>query len=441
MDKIEEKILSVIDAQSNKIVNFARDIYSHAELGYREQRTSEKFGQWLRALGVRVETGFAVTGVKGYWGGGESGITLALIGELDALHLPNHRDANPENGAAHACGHHAQLAGVAGAALALTDPEVAKALGGRVVFLGAPAEEAVSADEIERLRAEGKIRYSSGKCEMIRIGAFDDIDLALTHHSNSNGILVGTGLTDGFIPKKIRFIGRAAHAGMAPEKGVNALNAAALAISAISYQRETFRDEDMVRVQLMLPLGGTAVNIIPDETVVELSTRANNVPAMLEADKKVERSIRAAAMAIGAGFEMTTTPGNMPGKPEPASQIVFQAAKEADPEYLVETVGPGAHDASSSDVNDLQQLIPVLSFETGGATGAFHTVDFHVVDEKQAYLATAKIFALSAYKLLKDSASAARKVKAQFHPAYGKEEYVRFMESMFRNERREISVD
>lgn len=441
MDETEKKILSIIDGHRKQIVGFARDIFAHAELGYGEIRTAGKFSAWLGALGVRVEEGVAVTGVKGYWGGPESGITLALIGELDALHLPGHPDANPENGAAHACGHHAQLAGVAGAALALTDPDVAKTLGGRVVFLAAPAEEAVSARTVDRLRAEGKIRYASGKCEMIRIGAFDDIDLAVVHHSIGDGILVGCGTTDGFIPKTVRFIGRASHAGMAPEDGVNALNAAALTVSAIAYQRETFRDEDMVRVHPILTSGGTAVNIVPAEAVMELATRANNVRAMLGADKKVERAVRAAAMAVGAGFEMTTTPGNLPGKPEPADPAVLEAAREAAPEYRVEAVAPGAHDASSSDVNDLQQLLPVLTFETGGTAGAFHTTDFHVVDENEAYLATAKIFALSAYKLLKNGAETAKKIKERYRPAFTREEYVRLMESLFRRERREIAIE
>ena len=38
MDKIEEKIIKIIDDNREKIVDFARDIYTHAELGYKEFR-------------------------------------------------------------------------------------------------------------------------------------------------------------------------------------------------------------------------------------------------------------------------------------------------------------------------------------------------------------------------------------------------------------------
>ena len=67
--------------------------------------------------------------------------SLALLGELDALRIPEHAFANPETNAAHCCGHHAQMAGVFGAALALTVPEIAEKLDGQVVFFATPAEE------------------------------------------------------------------------------------------------------------------------------------------------------------------------------------------------------------------------------------------------------------------------------------------------------------
>ena len=43
MDKIEEKIIKIIDDNKEKLIAFARDIYTHAELGYKEFQTSGKF--------------------------------------------------------------------------------------------------------------------------------------------------------------------------------------------------------------------------------------------------------------------------------------------------------------------------------------------------------------------------------------------------------------
>lgn len=143
MDQVEERIIRRIEENRERIIGFARDIYSHGELGFKETRTAGKFEELLRELKLpRIDTGLALTGVKGYLKPGETGRPrLALIGELDALRIPAHPCANPETQGAHCCGHHAQLAGVAGAAFALADPETAAALDGDVVFFAVPAEE------------------------------------------------------------------------------------------------------------------------------------------------------------------------------------------------------------------------------------------------------------------------------------------------------------
>ncbi|MDF2632296.1 MAG: amidohydrolase, partial [Caproiciproducens sp.] len=239
MDSIEERILSVINQNRNAIIEFGRDIFTHAELGYKEFRTSKKFADFLKSLNLDVQENLAITGVKGYLKGKSSDVSLALIGELDALRIPDHPNVNPETGAAHSCGHHAQLAGVIGAALALTDPQVADSLGGNVIFFAVPSEEYGEIEFKNQLQKDGKIRYGGGKSELIRVGAFDDIDLSIAHHSDQGGIQVGSGTSNGFVSKVIRYIGREAHAAAEPEKGINAVNAASLGLSGIAYQRET----------------------------------------------------------------------------------------------------------------------------------------------------------------------------------------------------------
>lgn len=123
MDKIEQKICEIIDGKKEEIMAFGRDIFCHAELGYKEVRTSGKFVEEMKKLGLDAETGLAITGVKSYLKpkGSTEGPTLAVIGEMDALPIPNHPDAWSETGASHCCGHNAQLTGVVGAAMALAD--------------------------------------------------------------------------------------------------------------------------------------------------------------------------------------------------------------------------------------------------------------------------------------------------------------------------------
>lgn len=90
----------------------------------------------MKKLNLPVKEHLAVTGVKAYLNEEKKdNVSLALIGELDALRIPEHKYANPETQAAHCCGHHAQMAGVIGAAFALTDSKVKETLDGQVVFL------------------------------------------------------------------------------------------------------------------------------------------------------------------------------------------------------------------------------------------------------------------------------------------------------------------
>ena len=64
LDKTEQKIVDIIDAHRNEIIAFAKDIYTHAELGYKEYRTAEKFASFMKNLGLETKEGLAVTGVN-----------------------------------------------------------------------------------------------------------------------------------------------------------------------------------------------------------------------------------------------------------------------------------------------------------------------------------------------------------------------------------------
>ena len=339
-----------------------------------------------------------------------------------------HAFANPETNAAHCCGHHAQMAGVFGAALALTVPEIAEKLDGQVVFFATPAEEYGEIEFKNRLREQGKIRYGGGKCELLRIGAFDDIDLCLTHHIRpGNEILVGSGTGNGFVSKVIRVLGKASHAAGAPEKGVNALSAASLGLQALGLNRETFRDEDCVRVHPIITKGGNLVNVIPDEVVVETLVRGKTIEAFTDAAKKTDRSFKAGAIAMGAKVEISTLPGYLPTLAEEALPELKHAAEiSASGIPVIEASG---HAGGSTDVGDVQHLMPVYTFNTGGVKGGLHQIDFEVTDEEEAYIVTAKMFALAAYGLLKEKAQRSRELVDQYEPVFkNSAEYVEFME-------------
>jgi amidohydrolase len=432
MDKIERKIVDIIDKNREKIIEFATDISKNPELGYKEKRTSEKVLGILKENNEEIEVNLAITGIKGYLKKKNSeDINIALIGELDAVVSPDNPVANKETGACHACGHHAQLAGIIGAALALSDEEIKNSLDGNVVFFAVPAEEYGEVEFKLSLKEKNLIKYGGGKSELIRIGAFNDVDISVVHHSDSSGtdITVGDSTSNGFVSKVTRYKGKASHAAGSPHLGINAVNASSLGLNAIAYQRETFRDEDSVRVHSIITKGGGLVNVIPDEVVIESLVRGKNVEAIEDASRKVNRAFKSGALAVGAQIEITTVPGYLPVIPLKPSKDILDIANNILPNGKVKEIESNSHLAGSSDVGDLTHIMPVLKFATGGVEGGLHSEYFKVIDEEIAYIITAKIMALTAYRLLKEKAKEAKKIKEEFKPKFTIEEYKEYMDN------------
>ncbi|MDR0629289.1 MAG: hypothetical protein LBG24_06595 [Treponema sp.] len=207
----------------------------------------------------------------------------------------------------------------------------------------------------------------------------------------------------------------------------------------MQYQRETFKDEDHVRVHPIITKGGDLVNVIPSEVVLEALVRGKNTGAILDTDRKTDRSYKAGADALGAGYEIETMPGYLPQIPASANSALVEAVKLAVPGKAFTLTESSKHSGGSTDVGDLQHIQPVLTFHTGGITGALHSSEFDVVDEDEAYVLTAKIFALGAYRLLKDKAAQAKEAVEHYKPVFTKDSYIEFMESLIRKERKEVT--
>ena len=89
MDRLEQKICDIIDSKKDEIIAFGRDIWTHAELGYREFRTAGKFTDVLKSLGIETVEGLAVTGAKGYLKGKDyKGTTVALMANMTPCPSP-----------------------------------------------------------------------------------------------------------------------------------------------------------------------------------------------------------------------------------------------------------------------------------------------------------------------------------------------------------------
>ena len=194
----------------------------------------------------------------------------------------------------------------------------------------------------------------------------------------------------GFVAKTVKFIGKEAHAGGAPWDGINALNAASLALMAINSIRETLKDQDCIRIHPIITKGGTLVNIVPNDVRMEMYVRGATIDAIKDANAKVNRAIKGCAYAIGCEVEITDLPGYLPVADNLDLAYVFEAnAKALYPEKIVrheEGIGGG-----SSDVGDVQAIMPCIQGGIGGFRNAFHSKHFELADENLAFVAPAKV--------------------------------------------------
>lgn len=434
MDLIEEKIIRIIDEHADELQALAQDLFEHAEQGYHEYRTASAVSEFLKKLGLETKEGLAITGVRAAIGRGE-GPNVALIGELDALACPTHPSAT-EDGFAHACGHYAQIVCMLGAALALSDPEVAGHLDGTATIFAVPAEEYLDASVREEVRRTHDVRCSGGKCELLRRGEFDDIDMAVTTHSLMIGrdsdvdLMLGNSACTGFIGKTVYMHGRAAHAAAAPHEGTNALNAACLGMSALGMIRETFQEKDCVRVHPYIRKGGEAINIVPSEAVLDMMVRANNQAAIEEVSAKVDNCFKGAAMCIGCEAEIVNSQGYMPCPERLPEPILWETAALLGENVKVASIPAGGCNTASTDVGDLFAVMPVLNFTFGGSRGPLHSKDFRITEPDTAHILPAKMMALLAYRLLRDGAAEAKKIIEGYEAEYTFDEYREYVRKM-----------
>ena len=436
-EALKSRVCAAIDRAADDIIGLGESILRHPETGFNEKRTSALVAERMAALGLRPQTGLALTGVKGRLKGGRPGPRLALVAELDSLRTSDHPLADPVTGAAHSCGHNAQIAGMLGAAIGLAAAGAARELAGEIVFFAVPAEEFI--DVAERLKRveKGEIEFMLGKPELVAKGHFDDVDAAMMIHTGSRDATETRAFlaqsSNGAVVKQIRFRGRAAHAGSLPQLGINALNAALLAMNAIAMQRETFWDKDTVRIHPIITKGGDAVSVVPAEVTMETFVRAGSLEAILDANKKVDRSLRAGAMAIGAEVEIHTIPGYLPQRNDEGLGEIFGANVES--LFGSGSFHIGGHRTGSTDMGDLAHLMPVIHPYVVAAEGKAHGADWRINEPEHGYLTPAKLLAMTAIDLLAEDAAAARRVLAGFQPAMTKETYLAYARGLFKKER------
>jgi metal-dependent amidase/aminoacylase/carboxypeptidase family protein len=206
-----------------------------------------------------------------------------------------------------------------------------------------------------------------------------------------------------------------------------------VALAAIDAQRDTFKDEDSVRIHPIITEGGELVNIVPAEVVLETYVRAKTIEAIREANGKLDRALKAGATALGAEVVVIDHPGYLPSHgDERLARLFLDNMGQLTGEENARLVGE--HGGGSSDFGDLSHLMPVVQASVSGAKGRGHSPDYEIVDPQMAYIQPAKALAMTIVDLLYGGAQEASELLADFQAPLSKEEYLKLMRGFVREQ-------
>lgn len=259
-----------VNRRSGDLIELSHSIHAEPELAFAE------FKSCAKTQALPAEYGFEITAAPGgldtafraEFGSGP--LVIGICAEYDAL-----------PGIGHACGHNIIAASAVGTALALAD--VADDLGLTVVLLGTPAEEA-----------------GGGKVLMLNAGTFDDIAATVMVHPGPIDIARARSLASS--QAEITYLGREAHAAVAPYLGVNAADAITVAQTAIGLLRQHFVPGQMAHG--IVTDGGQAPNVIPARTVLLYTMRANDAASLRHLEDRMADCFLAGAIATGCDYEV-----------------------------------------------------------------------------------------------------------------------------------------
>ena len=326
---LKEHAAEIIRQHAGRLIDLSHRIHANPEIGYEEIRSSRWVGESLSDAGFDVEPGVCDLPTAFTARRGSGGLTIGLCAEYDSL-----------PGIGHACGHNIIAASAGGAAIGLA--AVADDAGVSVRVLGTPAEE---------------VGDAGGKILMMERGAFDGIHAAMMVHPAPHDVatprLIASSTFD------VVYTGKAAHAAMFPELGVNAADALTVAQTAIGLLRQHIRPTD--RIHGICTHGGDAPNIVPARTSARYMTRATTLEELQELRPRVHRCFEAGALATGASLEFI-------GGNSPYAEVVhddpmialYRRNAEALGRRFLESGPAVERGAASTDMGNVSKEIPTI---------------------------------------------------------------------------------
>ena len=280
-----------------------RDLHRIPETAFTEEKTSRYVADYLKEQGLEVETGIARYGVVGRLDGGNSGKTLMIRSDMDALSVTEETGldfVSTHGGVMHACGHDGHMSMALVAATILN--QFKKDLKGHIKFLFQPAEEG-----------------PGGAMPMIEEGVMENpaVDYSVGCH-------VWPGIPEGNIGVKagplmaamdrfdLKIIGRGGHGAM-PNLCVDALEVGCQVVNAL--QRVVSRQMNPVN-PAVVTVGsfhsGSTFNVIPGEAEMCGTTRTFDRAVWDRFPEQMERIVRGVCESMGASYELDYVKGYPP---------------------------------------------------------------------------------------------------------------------------------
>ncbi len=267
----------------DKFGTIADQIWSFAELGMQEFKSSELLASTLEKEGFSVERGLAgiPTCFIASWGSGHP--VIGILGEFDALPMLSQKAGIPvkdpivEGAPGHGCGHNLMGSASISAAIAVKKAMEKYNISGTIRFYGSPAEETLIS-----------------RPYMVRAGLFQDVDAVIDNHASS-GFSTGYGVSENAAISVIfRFLGKTAHSAGSPWSGRSALDAVEIMNVSTNYMREHLYFT--YRMHYVITEGGEAPNVVPDKAAVWYYVR-NTDDRIEDMYRRVVNCAKAAALA------------------------------------------------------------------------------------------------------------------------------------------------
>jgi amidohydrolase len=268
------EVQKAVERLRQDILQVSLDIHGHPEFGLEEHHACALLTAEARAGGFEIQTPVAGmdTAFVARYGSAKPGPALAFLCEYDAL-----------PGLGHACGHNIIAAASFGAAMALRP--IVDELGGTLLLIGTPDEEAISD------RSEG------GKVVMTRAGIFDGLDAVFMMHP-WGGDNQAWGYTFPLKDFTVRFEGKTAHY-TEPEKGINALEALLMFLNDVNAIKRSWSPSVMFAYTIT-DGGGPSAVVIPASAEAHITMKAFDLPYLQSRFEQVQTCVNAVSAMTGA---------------------------------------------------------------------------------------------------------------------------------------------